>query len=967
MKRITYTLIFLIGLFLISACAVKKSKKKQGPLSKLYHNTTAKFNGHFNADVLVDESIKSLELQHQDNYSKILSVYKFVASDNPQAVAGSLDEAMKKVAVVANLHPESNWVDDCYLIVGKAQYIKKDYESAEETLLYMAQEFSPEAMARKNKEKSKNKKKSQAKKSNKKKQKAAKKAKKAKRKAYEKERKRKKKEAEKRRKERQKARKSGKKVKKSTKKDEVPKDPPPKASTEVKKEEPKKKEEKKVDNPGSYFLKHKPAYQRGLLWLAKTFVERESFDDAERLINKLQNDPNTFKEVRRELSPLLAHFYLKQKKYNQAKEPLKAAIESTKKRKKKARYAYILAQIHQELGQEKEAVAYFDQANKMSSDYDMKFSARLNVIQNGWKSGVTSTPVATRQLEKMLKDIKNEDYKDQIYYVLANIALKENDKIAAIDHLRNSLLYSTKNTAQKAESYLQLADLFFEAEEFVFAKNYYDSTLMVLAKTDERYDKVTKYSNSLTDIAKNLIIIETQDSLLRISNMSDQEKKAMAYQIKKKQDEEKLARLTSTGGAKVQGRGGIAQGKSDYWAYNDKTVRKGKKDFAKRWGGTRVLEDNWRRSNRRKIGGIADQEETEEAIDRELTEEDIAAILKDVPTTSAQIAKAEKQLEKALFQLGTLYRDRLEKNEKSVTTLERLLKRFPETEHKLEAWYFLYLAHTDLGNTSQAKVYYDKIINEFPTSTYARVLQDPNFIQVSQAEGQKLINYYDQTYNIFEKGEFNSAFERIAKVEDQFGAKNVLQPKFALLNAMCIGNLKGKDDYIKSLKEVVAKYANTPEQTRAKEILRLLGQTVASNKGKGDKKTEDGEAGKDRFKVDNKKLHYFIVVLSGGEIKLSDAKAAVSNFNKEFHKLDKYRISNVYLGSKTGTPILVIRRFKTKEKAMNYYNSVSSNSDSFLPENVQYQMYPITQYNYRVILKSKSLDGYAEFFEENYL
>ncbi|MEM8908566.1 MAG: tetratricopeptide repeat protein, partial [Bacteroidota bacterium] len=749
MKPITYTLIFLASLLLLPNCAVKKKKNDQGPISKLYHNVTAEFNGYFNANVLINESIKNLEEQHQDNYSQILSVYKFVANDNPQSVSSNLDEAMKKVAVVTNLHSQSNWVDDCYLLLGKAQYVKKDYESAEETLLYMSQEFSPEAMAKKERKRKKGKKKrSKTKKSNKKKQKQAKKEKKKKRKAYEKERKRKKKEREKARKNRKKGKKSskkkGEKVSKANQsKDKAPKDPPPKTTAET----TKKKEEKvKVEEPDNYFLKHKPAYQSGLLWLARTFIERESFDDAERLINQLEKNPKTFKEVRRELAPLKAHFQLKQKRYDQAIEPLEQAIQSTKKRKLKARYAYIIAQIHQQMGREKEAVAYFDNANKLTSNYDMKFSARLNVILNGWKSGVTSADDATRQLEKMLKDIKNEEYRDQIYYVLANISLKNNDRIAAIGHLKSSLYYSTKNSAQKAESYLPLANLYFESEEFVNAKSYFDSTLMVLAKTDERYESVTRYSNSLTDIAKNLLIIATQDSLLRISKMSDQEKKAIAYQLKKEQDQLKIANVVTSN----QGKGGVARGKSDYWAYNERARRKGKKDFEKRWGGGRVLEDNWRRSKRSKFGSIADQADSEEVIDRELTEEDIAAILKDVPSTPGQIAKAERQVEQALFRLGTLYRDRLEKNEKTVETLEQLLTRFPETVHELEAWYFLYLAHTDLGNTAQAKVYYDKIVQKHPTSTYARVLEDPNFLQANLAEEQKLIDYYDQTYSSFE-------------------------------------------------------------------------------------------------------------------------------------------------------------------------------------------------------------------------
>ena len=54
-------------------------------------------------------------------------------------------------SVVVNLHREAVWTDDCYLLVGKAQYLKQDYESAEETLRYLTNEFSPEKMAEKEK------------------------------------------------------------------------------------------------------------------------------------------------------------------------------------------------------------------------------------------------------------------------------------------------------------------------------------------------------------------------------------------------------------------------------------------------------------------------------------------------------------------------------------------------------------------------------------------------------------------------------------------------------------------------------------------------------------------------------------------------------------------------------------------------------------------------------------------------
>ncbi|MFT5763901.1 MAG: tetratricopeptide (TPR) repeat protein, partial [Saprospiraceae bacterium] len=285
-------------------------------------------------------------------------------------------------------------------------------------------------------------------------------------------------------------------------------------------------------------------------------------------------------------------------------------------------------------------------------------------------------------------------------------------------------------------------------------------------------------------------------------------------------------------------------------------------------------------------------------------------------------------------------------------------------KHEVDSWYFLYLSHTDMGNTAKAKEYYDKIVTKYPTTTYARVLLDPNFLETSKEEERRLTIYYNQTYDAFENGKYDDAAQRAVKAADLFGPANVLQPRFALLNAMCLGNLQGIEAYKQELRGIISKYPDTPEQTRAREILRLLGGDGVSVE---DQEKVGGEnKKKSSFKVDDQKMHYCIVVLKNNSINLTEAKAAVSDYHSEYHKLDKLRIANVYLGADTSTPILVIRRFKSKDLAMGYYNGVLQNGANFLPSNAEYEIYPVTQYNYRQVLKNKELESYKQFFQENY-
>ena len=147
MKQITKIGAILLTILVMAACTTQKKKGELSAIGKLYHNTTAKYNGYFNARELMEETFVSLDEQYQDNYNKILPVFTYTEADNPQAVAGDLDIAMEKVSIVINLHRESVWTDDCYLIIGQAQFLKKDYESAEETLRYLINEYSPRKMA----------------------------------------------------------------------------------------------------------------------------------------------------------------------------------------------------------------------------------------------------------------------------------------------------------------------------------------------------------------------------------------------------------------------------------------------------------------------------------------------------------------------------------------------------------------------------------------------------------------------------------------------------------------------------------------------------------------------------------------------------------------------------------------------------------------------------------------------------
>lgn len=980
---------------LLGACTTQKRRGDLSLMGKLWHNTTAHYNGYFNADELMTASFQTLEDQYQDNYNKMLPMYEYIATDNHQAVVSDLDEAIKKVSVVVNLHRQSNWTDDCYLLVGQAQFLKKDYESAEETLRFMMDEFSPAKMAKleKEAEAKKSKKgrssKSRSSKANTKDDKgevlsgrAAEKERKRYNRELKKKRRQAKKEAKKRRKNRKKGRKNdlptmdipeeAEKPAEETESTEatateVPEEPVETAPGMIRLND---SSEPLVDpDPPNYFMKHRPAYQEGVLWLAKTLIERDNYDNALRLLSQLERDPNTFDDIRDQLAGVQAYYFIKRKDYPQAITYLEQAVASNIDRNDRARFAYIKAQLQQRLGQSQAAYASFDEVMKLSNIYELEFSARLNMAQNQWRSGSGTGEEAKRNLEKMLKDPKNAEYEDQIYYALGEIALESGERAEAIAYFQKSLNSNSRNNNQKAEAYYRLGRLFFEEEGYVEAKAYFDSTLQVMPTTDDRYQEVKKQATNLTEIAANLELIILQDSLLRISQMTDDERLELATAIKQKQDEAKLqAALAAsenanrnTGNSRiartVSTRGALKK-ESSFFAYNDRALRNGKRAFERKWG-DRALEDDWRRSNKSSGFGPEEETVTEETVVAAIDPNNVSEYLGDYPKTPADVEKANSLIREAMFELGSLYRERLNNYGQTVSILEKLNERYPGSNYELDSWYLLYLTYKDLNNSAKADEYFKKILEKYPSTNYAKLLKDPNYASEYLDEERQLSRAYDQVYARFDKGDFQGAYSESQKALQKLVGQHPLKPKYALLMAMSVGNLKGKEAYIQELQRVVATYPDSDEQKRAKEILRALGVSGASLPG-------GAEEASSNFTYNENELHYIIVVFNEGQGQLNDLRNKISDYNEKYHKLDKIRPASIYLGQENKTPVVVLRRYKDKNAAMRYYEGVQKNKNEFVDSGIPFEILPISQNNYRQIIRQRSVDGYKEFFDSNY-
>ncbi len=1022
--KLSFLLILSIAIF--SGCASKRKKKNAEPskLSKFYHNTTALYNGYFNANELVKESYLTLKQSHKDNYTELLPLYDYVTITDPKVVYANLDKAIEKVTTVAALHEPSKWVDDCYVLMGEAQYLKQEFETAEETFAYFKDEFNPNnPFGRNYKKKKKNKK--QIKKEIEKERKEVKKAKadkkeeekevredekKAKKKAREEADKAKKKEREAKKKARADAKKKNKKNKKrggkkqrtkkveekvEKKEDEVKteevisqkktttapivadKKKEPKPTTEESREE--KEEESEEDEEAKKRKdkekkKDNTAYSKGMMWYAKTLVQRDKLSNASYMVKRMKEDGEMPDEARREVPVILADINIKEKNYSTAITYLDEAIDLASDKGLKARYAFVQGQLYIKSKDYSNASQAFGNAKKWAKSFEMEFMAELNAEKTNMLGGNKSDEAVIAKLDKMVKEDKYFDYLDQLYYTKGEIYLEKGNFDEALKNFSRSIANNTNNIALKQETYYKLAYLFYDKEKYVNSKSYFDSTLQVLEKEDLRYREVKNYAENLSEVAQNIQLIKIQDSLLNMVAWSDEKIEEVAEKLVEENllAREKAGKTETAPGRKstalLNGLGGSLK-PSNFFAYDPLAKQRGQKDFKSKWGDIE-LSDNWRRSDK---SGVFGTDEDVEDVEEEKVAEDgfkedeitqmINTIKSKIPYSDEAKLAINTRLEKALFELGKAYRDKIQKYEKATNTLEELISRFPNFDNKIDVYYYLYLSYLDLGNNTKANYYKEKILSEFPDTEFAKAISDPNYGAGRLTAEQKLNKYYEETYELFEKGDYQSAYTKAEQSEQIFGKKNELRPKFALVKAMSTGSIEGKGPYITALKDVITRYPNTPEKARADEILRFL---------QGDKDAFTGidiEEVDDIFSLEDQKLHYVAVVLydvTPG--KVLEAKIQVSNYNKKYHKLKKLQLGESPLDRKKNSEIVLVRRFENREKAMEYYNEVIKSKEEFISGEIAgYTVYPITQRNYRKMIIERTDARYRVWFEKNYL
>jgi hypothetical protein len=744
------------------------------------------------------------------------------------------------------------------------------------------------------------------------------------------------------------------------------------------------------------FYSNDPSNYIGELWMAKTNIALNKYTEAGFNLDILQNaldaeaerakEEKGFKqylaklkqskrqrkqdkaeEVAKFPKEILFDYYktraelalIKEEK-NIAIEYLQKSLKETRKKPEKARVYFILGQLNEGMGNNQQAKNNYSKVLKNNARFEMEFSARMK------RAFLGADAKLRKELNKMLRDAKNAEFKDQIYYALAQMDLQKGNESAAFVNLTSSAFFSTSNNRQKAMAYEQMGDLKFKKRDYVPAQKYYDSCATVMPDRYPNFEAIKNKASKLRDLVMSVEIAIFEDSVQRIATMDEGDRLSyldkVSQQLKdreeerKKKEAEKLLALQKNENAFNQNQSG-----NKWYFRNAKTRASGLSEFKKQWG-TRENEDNWRRNDKIVIADFDDNENdtltgdpaSVAPVAKEIDPFSQERLLADIPLTDSAMNRSKARLVKALYTVGLIYKDQLNESELATSEFLDVLDVVYETDYKLMSAFQLYKIN-EKTNLAQAEIHKNYILNYFPNSDYANYLRDPDYFVKKKELDARAGKEYVQALDRYRNGLYYPALSAAEAVIIN-EPKNEFRVKYLLLKAMCQGKLnENKKTLLPTLKMITTEFPSTTEATRALEMIDIINNGYSKN--------EAVDFGSKSIYTYNDKVKLYVLIFLDSNSNPGLDKTRIVDFHREYFSRDKMNVSSKIYGDNQS--IVLVEEFETEMKALNYLRIYKSTRKHLLDlQNAKTLI--ISQENLKVLFQTQKLKEYENFFEDYY-
>jgi len=259
--------------------------------------------------------------------------------------------------------------------------------------------------------------------------------------------------------------------------------------------------------------------------------------------------------------------------------------------------------------------------------------------------------------------------------------------------------------------------------------------------------------------------------------------------------------------------------KGEWYFYNNNLKTQGFKQFKTVWG-NRPNVDNWRR-----IKAIAMAIEAQKAAGDFMPtpgQDNFYEAIQNEKISKGPILPSKDTLLKTLFNLSKIYREELNDCTSLISNNEELLNQFPNSIYTEEIVFGLFNCYKISGNKEKSTLYKKYLDDHFPQSKFFRLANSPNAVEKEKnAIKNAATAAYENVYTIFLEGNFTKAFEEKKKADTLYG-ESFWTPQLLYIEA--VYHVKKNNDSlaIKILEKISTLFPNSSLTNKSITLIKTL-------------------------------------------------------------------------------------------------------------------------------------------------
>jgi len=267
--------------------------------------------------------------------------------------------------------------------------------------------------------------------------------------------------------------------------------------------------------------------------------------------------------------------------------------------------------------------------------------------------------------------------------------------------------------------------------------------------------------------------------------------------------------------------------KGEWYFYNSSMKSKGFNEFKTKWG-RRDNVDNWRRESAQNaidgngatsVDPLAPADPTTDESGKPIALS-YDALVQNLPITPEALDSSNNKIASALLELARLFQYDLQDYQQSIYTYEIYLQRFPLQLENGEVYLGMYYCYNKLNDKEKAAYYKQLLETEFKESNALKTLNNPSLLQ-PEKNNEQVAAIYENIYNLFLRGEYEKAITSKKKADEIHG-QQYWTPQLLYLESVYHIKCGLDSEAIVTLTNLMVNYPTSPLSDKAMTLIDVL-------------------------------------------------------------------------------------------------------------------------------------------------